>query len=565
MTVCDAAGPHDETARGESLTGLRSGALRNGRLRGKLWPGGRDLNPAPADPETTESPADLKATESTAGPEATESPAGAVTGRLRAAAGRLTPAALWRHHRLFTVAVLISVVPRIIAALGFRPALLIQDSFSYMYDGVHLRADPLRPSGYPMLLWVLQPFHSLLLVTALQYLMGIGMGVIIYTLLRSRGVPAWGATLAAAPTLLDSREVWLESSILPDTLFTFVILVAVILLLTTRTPRVWQTALAGLLVAWASVIRGNGAFVFVAVFLFLLVRRVGWRALLACVAAFAIPLLGYMAVFDHEHGQFDITDSTGLFVWARTTSFADCAVIKPPPDLQPLCPDRQPGYPGDGPAPAWSVHYLMNERSPAAYMWDPGVWYRHDAHPGYTGYNNKLAEEFAIRAIEAQPLAYLKTVGVGLMHTFLWTDRPESYLSMHFTTQPHVAKLAPYQRHDEMLYAHTTSNTHPVQPWAFFMFMYQLPVYFPGIAFFLVMLGGLAGVVRRWRGPGSFAALPWAVALINLVVPIALTEADYRYAISAVPFACLAAGMAFMRTAPHGSRQAAGTPAVPAA
>ena len=34
---------------------------------------------------------------------------------------------------------------------------------------------------------------------------------------------------------------------------------------------------------------------------------------------------------------------------------------------------------------------------------------------------------------------------------------------------------------------------------------------------------------------------------MNLVLPIAAHELDYRYAISAVPFACLALGLTFTR------------------
>jgi hypothetical protein len=43
------------------------------------------------------------------------------------------------------------------------------------------------------------------------------------------------------------------------------------------------------------------------------------------------------------------------------------------------------------------------------------------------------------------------------------------------------------------------------------------------------------------------AALAWGVAVVNLVLPIAAHELDYRYAISAVPFACLALGLTFVR------------------
>jgi hypothetical protein len=79
------------------------------------------------------------------------------------------------------------------------------------------------------------------------------------------------------------------------------------------------------------------------------------------------------------------------------------------------------------------------------------------------------------------------------------------------------------------------------------MFLYQEPVWFPGWVFFLVMAGGLVQLIRRWRGPGRLAALAWGVAVVNLVLPIAAHELDYRYAISAVPFACLALGLTFAR------------------
>ncbi len=68
-------------------------------------------------------------------------------GALRGGAS-LTPAvALWRNHRLFTIAACLSVIPRVIAALGFKPALLIQDSFSYMKQSVQLL--PLSDSPGP--------------------------------------------------------------------------------------------------------------------------------------------------------------------------------------------------------------------------------------------------------------------------------------------------------------------------------------------------------------------------------------------------------------------------------
>jgi len=488
---------------------------------------------------------------------------GPLTARARAAAAGLTPAALWRNHRLFTIVACVSVIPRVIAALGFKPALLIQDSFSYMAQAVRLTSlSQTRPAGYPLMLSVLEPFHSLLLVTTLQHLMGIGLGAIIYGVLRTRGLPAWGATLAAVPTLFDSRQIWLESSILPDILFTLVLMIAVAILIVRPKPTIWQAVIVGLLVSWASVIRGNGAPVIVIILAFLLLQRVGWKVFTACLAAFAVPLLGYALIFFSEYGQFNITNSTGLFLWSRTMSFANCAIIKPPADLVSLCPQNQPDHP-TSPAPPWSVDALLNERSPADYLWAAGAWYRTDAHPGINAYNNKRAMQFAERAIVAQPLDYAKTVGKEVFLTFFATDRSQTYLSDHFTVAPHVTTLAPYMKSDERKYAHTTSNTHVVQPWAFFMFLYQLPVWFPGIVFFGVVMAGLVLLIARWRGWGRYAGLAWGVAVVNLVMPIAAHELDYRYALSAVPFACLALGLACIRK--PASRRAVAASAAPAA
>jgi hypothetical protein len=466
---------------------------------------------------------------------------------VRSTGAALRPAALWRHHRLFVTAALVSVIPRVIAALGFKPALLIQDSFSYMKQSVQpVPLAELRPEGYPLMLHALQPFHSLLLVTTVQHVMGILLGTLIYVVLRTRGLPAWGAVLAAAPTLFDSRQIWLESSILPDTLFTLTLMIAVAILIVRPRPAIWQAAIAGLLVSYASVIRGNGAPVVVVVFIFMLIMRAGWKAFLACLAAFVIPLVMYVALFFSEHGQLNITDSSGLFLWSRTMSFANCSVIKPPANLVPLCPQNQPGHP-TAPAPAWSITALVTERTPAEYLWDKGAWYQHDAHPGINAYNNKLATEFAGRAILAQPGAYLATVSKEVLETFFTTDRRTDYLAMQFTTTPHVTTLAPYMSYWEGRYAHTKENTHLHQPWAYLMFLYQEPVWFPGAAFFFVMVAGLVRLIRRWRGWGRYAFLAWGVAIVNLVLPIAAHELDYRYAISAVPFACLALGLTFIR------------------
>jgi hypothetical protein len=61
----------------------------------------------------------------------------------------------------------------------------------------------------------------------------------------------------------------------------------------------------------------------------------------------------------------------------------------------------------------------------------------------------------------------------------------------------------------------------------------------------------------HWRPRGT-TILPWVTAAVLLVFPTAIADFDYRYLIPAIPFACLAAGLAF---APR--RAAPAAPAAP--
>jgi hypothetical protein len=483
-----------------------------------------------------------------------------VTGIKLRACARPWLALCWQRHWLIIVAAGLSLLPRLLAALAFRPALFTPDSFGYLAEGVHLMPGRTRPSGYPILLRALEPFHNLPLVTTVQHLMGIATAVLGYAVLRHWGLPAWGAVLAACPTLFDPRQMMLESAVLPDTLYTPLIMAAVAVLVTRRGPTVGRCVAAGFLLAWAAVTRGNGAAAMVAVVAVLLAGRAGWRPVTATTAAFAFPVLTYMMVFDLTYGNFALTNSDGMFAWSRTMSFANCGVIRPPASLRPLCPGRQPGHPA-GPAAAWSLPPLLAAREPAAYLWSPGAWWRHDADPGINAHNNALATRFALAAIRAQPAAYLRTVASGIMLTFLATDRSLTARTLHFTPVPDVAALGATQVRHLRGYARVTSDTHPVQPYAYFVYLYQQPVYFPGIVFALVLAAGLAGVIRARRWRGHPVALPWAVAVVGIVAPVALHEYHYRYAITVVPVACLAAGLAFARHRTRRGEIAAAAPA----
>jgi hypothetical protein len=94
--------------------------------------------------------------------------AGAPPGRLawaRPGAAAAGLSALIRRNWLFAAALVLGVIPRVIAMLGYQPAMLFKlDTYDYLWDAAHLQPNPVNPNGYSLFLWVLRPFHSLALI-----------------------------------------------------------------------------------------------------------------------------------------------------------------------------------------------------------------------------------------------------------------------------------------------------------------------------------------------------------------------------------------------------------------
>src|SRR5260370_14944239 len=122
-------------------------------------------------------------------------------------------------HWQFTIVLAAAIVARIIVILGYPPVLWFNDSYTYVYDAVTHVPDAVRPNGYPVFIDLLLPLHSAYPLAVLQAAMGAAMGVLIYALLRHRGLPWWGAALPTLPVLFDSYELHLEHMVTADTLF----------------------------------------------------------------------------------------------------------------------------------------------------------------------------------------------------------------------------------------------------------------------------------------------------------------------------------------------------------
>jgi hypothetical protein len=549
---------------------------------------------------------------------------------------RVMPAVIWRRvtrliagNHLFAACLVPALLLRADAELGYRWQSWFNDSFSYVSAAVTLTPGTTRPSGYPLYLWLLSPAHSYLLVTASQHLMGLGVAVMIYALARHRfAVPAWAAVLATLPVLYDGFEIQLEHLIMADTLFLFLTMAAVTVVLWSPRPS-WRACLAaGLLLGASSTVRPTGLPLLAVFAVYLLIRLMprpirwrplpsgaaagprgglggssprgdgvgvggrppgrqlsGWRGLLAglaaCGLAFAAPVAAYEAWYSAAHDEFAMTDSTGVFLYSRVMTFADCSRMSLPTDLLPLCttvpPDQRP----------IAQAYIWTQASPLLRL----------PEPEFSPTVNQLAEQFAVRAIEAQPLDYADTVWDDTVRSFDWNrsvfPNGQTYDAYLFGYQSLAIPADPYGGYPSPAAYYVRGNpaTVIVSPFAQVIRVYQRYVWLPGTLYGVILLVGLFGIVRprrpvraadtggyggsfpreigpdarpiRWRflpsGAHQAAILPWLCSVALIVAPAATAEFDYRYVTTAVPFACLAAAMA-LRPAGLTRRGAGGGP-----
>ena len=221
---------------------------------------------------------------------------------------------------------------RVDAELGYRWQAWFNDSFEYVQNTVHFQLDPTRISGYSVWLKILQPFHSYALVTILQHLMGLAVAVMIYALARHRfGVPAWLAALATVPVLYDGFEIELEHLIMADVPFLFLLTLATTLLLWDRSgPSTRMCAVIGGLLGLGAVLRSIGLPLLAVFAVYMIIRRFSWRKVAAAVVVCLIPVVGYAGIFDLEHGQFAMSDATGVFLYSRVMGFAECSKMHVP-------------------------------------------------------------------------------------------------------------------------------------------------------------------------------------------------------------------------------------------
>jgi hypothetical protein len=435
------------------------------------------------------------------------------------------------RHFLFAAVLAIAACLRITTMLGYRPgSIYYDDSYSYLDLALHPRpAEGFRNTGYPLLLWLLRPFHSILVVLTVQHALGLAIGLMVYALLRRRSVPAWGAVLATVPVLFDAQMLQLENAVLSDTWFIFLVVSAVVTLMW-RPGRPSARAAGGacLLLALAALTRSVGVPLLLAALGYLAVTRIGLLRFAVAAVAGLLPLALYATWVRAESGTFALSQVDGVSLWARTMTFADCGKIRPPAAEAPLCPN--------------GTH--MDAAS--EYVWAPGSSL--NRMPGGAIRNNDVARSFALHAIVAQPLAYAGAVAGDVSLAFHWTParhplRVTPAYGFKKGSWP-APGLPSWTRRTLIAYdSSAVGPYHSVEPYAGFLRGYQYPAYLHGPFLAAILLAGALGLRRG-------TLLPWGTAVGLLVLPVAVLDFDHRYVLPVVPVACLAAALALTRRRP---------------
>jgi hypothetical protein len=433
-------------------------------------------------------------------------------------------AALARRHWLILAILLAGIALRVLAQLAYKPLLLYIDS--YVYLGNLHKLDPTGdyPIGYPLFLRPLLWLGNLAVVAAVQHLLGLAMGVVIYLLLQRRGVRPWLAALAAAPVLLDAYQVQVEHNLMADTLFEAMLVAVVATLTWRRRPGFVAAAVAGVLLGAAVVVRLVGEPLVLVAMLFVALAGSGrWRRFalaLTMAACFAVPVGAYALDYRLHTGALGISGTGGGAAYGRVIAFADCSKLDLPDYERVLCPIQPPGRrpPSD---------YLVHAPNAPRFKLVPP--------PGMT--SAQVERDFARRVLLHQPWQVLAAVGTDFLKgfapariTFAGDVAVERW---HFPLD-YPIWLPGYSLREARHAVDRFGGGGPSvsRPLAEVLRGYQRFGYLPGPLVALALLAGLLAAlgVRRGANPSQRAAsLLYSLMGAGVLLSAATFEFSWRY------------------------------------
>lgn len=256
-----------------------------------------------------------------------------------------------RRHWLVSVLLVAGLALRVLVLMAYHPALLYIDSPKYLYDEWP-GTDPL---GYKVLLRMVLTVSDLGFVAVIQHVLGLAMAVALYWMLVRRGAARWLATVAVASVLLDAYQLQMEQTIMPDVWLEAMIVAGLVVLLWQPMVTVRGAAVAGLAFGLSATFRQVGEVLVLPAVAHLLAVGGGWRRTAgpaaALSAAFALPILLYCSASYAVTGHFWLARGQGSAP-GRLAAAADCATLRLPADVRPVCPTPSEQARG----PDWLLH-----------------------------------------------------------------------------------------------------------------------------------------------------------------------------------------------------------------
>jgi hypothetical protein len=292
---------------------------------------------------------------------------------------------------------------------------------------------------------------------------------------------------------------------------------------------------------------------FLAVFVvYLLLRRLGWRALVAFVVPWAVVTAGYAAIFHAQYGKFALNEWSARFLYARVEPLADCSAMSVPLNERFLCPTKR----------LTTQNALWGQVSPI-----------HDLPHS----DDATIRAFAMRVIEHRPLSYAHLVAADVAHYFEPGHRigvnDYNPAPWEFPAHPEIATFpgyrGPIRPKGSTQFGPIDSYLKAIYPNKYVSRMvsdprvnrtasralraYQRYFYTSGQILAACLLVVIVALLRR-RGDTRLrldAALLAAATLVALLTAAAVSVFSYRYGLTAVvllPPAAALAGASLLRS-----------------